>query len=91
MDDKKKRYKISVKGRVQGVGFRWRTVIEAKRLGLKGFVRNMPDGSVYIEAEGTEEQLNDLADWCRRGPGFVESVAIDPYPPVNYREFRIEY
>ena len=91
MENKILRYKIYVKGRVQGVGFRWRTVHEARRLDIKGFVRNMPDGSVYIEAEGPEEKLIELADWCRKGPGFVESVTIDPYPPVNYRDFRIEY
>ena len=43
---------ITVKGRVQGVGFRFSTVREAEELGIKGFVENRMDGSVYIEAEG---------------------------------------
>lgn len=53
----------------------------------------MSDGSVYIEAEGSAEQLCKFVEWCKRGPGFghVESVTIDEYPPVNYREFSIEY
>ena len=46
-----------VKGRVQGVGFRYSTVIKAKSLGLTGYVRNRPDGSVETFAEGTSEQI----------------------------------
>jgi len=48
----KKHVNITVKGRVQGVGFRYSAMEAAEELGIKGFVRNMPDGSVYIEAEG---------------------------------------
>lgn len=91
--ERKLLYKIHVKGRVQGVGFRWSAVREAKITGIKGFVRNMSDGSVYIEAEGSAEQLDKFVNWCKKGPGFghVDSVTIDQYPPVNYREFSIEY
>lgn len=91
--DEKLLYKIHVMGYVQGVGFRWSAAREADRHGITGFVRNLPDGSVYIEAEGTSNQLNSFVDWCRRGPGlgFVESVTTDPYPPVNYKDFRIEH
>jgi len=86
-------YKKSVTGRVQGVGFRWRVENEAVRRGLKGFVRNLSDGSVHIEVEGLEEQLNAFLEWCKRGPGysFVESLTVDSFPPLNYRDFRIEY
>jgi acylphosphatase len=84
-------YKIYVRGLVQGVGFRWRAAMEARSRGITGFVRNMPDGSVYIEAEGTRDQLEDFIGWCRRGPAFssVESVETESHPPVNYIEFRI--
>jgi len=86
-------YKIHVRGYVQGVGFRWSTVREAKNHGITGFVKNLSDGSVYIEAEGSERQLKAFIEWCKEGPGFghVESVTADPYPPVNYKDFRIEY
>jgi len=84
-------YKIHVRGRVQGVGFRWSTVRAARNQGITGYVKNMPDGSVYIEAEGSREKLKSFADWCIKGPGYVESVTTDPYPPVNYRDFHIEY
>ncbi len=90
MDDKIL-YKIHVTGYVQGVGFRWRTVREAGSLGIKGKVRNLSDGSVYIEAEGTRSQLKRFVEWCKKGPGYVESVTTDVYPPVNYSDFRVEY
>lgn len=89
--EEKQLYKIHVNGYVQGVGFRWRTVREAASIGIKGFVRNMPDGSVYIEAEGTRKQLGYFVDWCKKGPGYVESVTTDVYPPVDYTDFRVEY
>jgi acylphosphatase len=86
-------YKIHVTGRVQGVGFRWSAVREARNRGIKGFVKNLTNGSVYLEAEGSKEQLNAYVEWCKKSPGFgfVESVNIDTFPPINYTDFRIEY
>lgn len=90
--DEKLLYKIHVAGHVQGVGFRWSALREARNSGIKGFVRNISDGSVYIEAEGSIQQLNKFVEWCKKGPGFgyVDSVTVDKFPPVNYTEFRIE-
>jgi acylphosphatase len=90
--DEKLLYKIHVMGRVQGVGFRWSAANEARNLGIKGFVKNLSNGSVYIEAEGFREQLNAFIEWCKKGPGFgfVESVNADPAPLANYTDFRIE-
>jgi acylphosphatase len=90
-NDEKLQYRIHVTGYVQGVGFRWRTVREAASRRIKGFVKNMPDGSVYIEAEGTRKQLRDFAEWCRKGPGHVESITVDVYPPANYSDFSVKY
>ncbi len=59
---------ITVIGKVQGVYFRQSTREKAMELGLTGQVKNLPDGSVYIMATGTIEQLNQLEDWCRQGP-----------------------
>jgi acylphosphatase len=86
-------YKIHIRGYVQGVGFRWSALREARILSITGFVRNLPDGSVYIEAEGFPHQLRAFLEWCRKGPasGFVESVETESSLPVNYTEFRIEY
>ena len=63
-----KRLIIRVDGTVQGVFFRHSAIVKAKELGLGGFVRNEPDGVVYIEAEGEETDLKKLLDWCRKGP-----------------------
>ncbi|MGQ9620916.1 MAG: acylphosphatase [Bacteroidales bacterium] len=84
-------YKIQVTGYVQGVGFRYCSIREARRLGITGFVRNMPDGSVYIEAEGNREQLETFVKWCNEGPGYVESVKISIGTPEGYRDFTIKY
>ena len=60
--------KISVIGKVQGVWFRKSTQLEARKLGLTGFVRNEDDGSVFIEVEGEEPALKTFIGWCSRGP-----------------------
>ena len=62
------RVRVVVTGRVQGVAFRASTADEAERLGVAGFVRNLWDGSVEIEAEGERPQVEGLVRWCRRGP-----------------------
>jgi acylphosphatase len=86
-------YRIHVRGYVQGVGFRWNTAREARQRGITGFVRNLSDGSVYIEAEGHSEQLKSFVEWCWKGPDFgtVESVETEVLSPANYIEFRIEH
>jgi len=84
-------YKIHIRGLVQGVGFRWSAVREARIRSIGGYVKNLQDGSVYIEAEGSRDQLNAFVEWCKEGPGIVESVTSDAFPPVNYTDFRIEH
>jgi acylphosphatase len=92
MEDKL-HYTIHISGHVQGVGFRWSSVNEARKRGITGFVKNLSDGRVFIEAEGSVDQLRAFVEWCRRGPGFgfIDSVTFDVSPPVNYTDFRIEY
>ncbi len=62
------RMELKIHGRVQGVAFRWYTQGTARALGLVGWVRNRPDGSVQIVAEGTPEALDALRRWAERGP-----------------------
>jgi acylphosphatase len=76
---------------VQGEGFRYTAVREARRRCITGFVKNQYDGSVYIEAEGSRDQLLDFVEWCRRGPGFVKSDTADSASPENYSDFTVEY
>lgn len=84
---------IRVTGFVQGVGFRWSAAREAWKREITGYVKNMPDGSVYLEAEGTREQLEGFAEWCRHGPGrgFVDNTEVIEAAPAGYREFTIEH
>ena len=67
-----KRVQIIVRGRVQGVGFRNHTRLEATRLGLVGEVWNNHDGTVGIVAEGDEKKLEELVEWVKRGPDGAE-------------------
>lgn len=63
-----KQVQLFVRGRVQGVYFRASTQREARRLGLTGWVRNRPDGSVEVVAEGEEVQIRELYGWAQKGP-----------------------
>jgi acylphosphatase len=62
------RVHVLVSGLVQGVAFRASTVEEARALGVRGWVRNLPDGRVEVEAEGERAALDALVQFCRRGP-----------------------
>lgn len=63
------RARLTVKGRVQGVFYRYSTVKAAKRIGdLTGWVRNLPNGDVEALVEGDEKKVNELIAWCRQGP-----------------------
>ena len=57
-----------ISGGVQGVFFRANTVSEARRLGLRGWVRNLPGGQVEVMAEGLRDALEKLLEWCSHGP-----------------------
>lgn len=70
---------IKIRGKVQGVGFREVTKYVADQAGIKGFVRNEADGSVYIEAEAEQWELDSFFDWCNEGPdrARVDSCVAD--------------
>lgn len=73
-------FSLDIRGRVQGVGYRWAMVSEARRLGLRGWVRNRPDGSVQALVAGPAAELQRLVDWARRGPqgARVAGVEVEP-------------
>jgi acylphosphatase len=82
-----------VTGRVQGVGFRYYAHDAAVREGIRGFVRNLPDGSVEIKAQGDAEAVMRFELAIRRGPrgARVDSVLVEPAPPGGSTDlFRIE-
>ena len=84
---------IKIEGRVQGVGFRYIARNQARLLNVKGFVKNECDGTVYIEAEGTTEQISDFIKWCHEGPptAMVTNVKIKEGEFRNYSFFDIKY
>ena len=69
--------RFRVYGRVQGVGYRWFVWREAERLGLRGMVRNLPDGSVEVTAEGVDEALAQLEQALARGPSVERVDRVD--------------
>ncbi len=79
------RARLLVSGRVQGVGFRWSTVDQARRLGVRGWVQNRPDGRVEAEVEGERRDVLALVAWCRRGPpaADVDEVEVGFAPHVG--------
>ena len=87
------RVAIHVHGSVQGVFYRRDARREAQHLGLAGFVRNEPDGSVYAEVEGPENQLGSFIRWCRKGPSHarVESVETREIPVCGDVGFEVRY
>ena len=70
------RLQAIVSGRVQGVNFRHHTVIEARRLGLLGYVRNLPSGQVEVVAEGERAALDRLLEYLHRGPSHARVQAV---------------
>lgn len=63
-----KRYKLKVYGKVQGVGYRYHSVMLARAYGVRGYVENMADGSVVVEAEGEADDLKRFIKECKEGP-----------------------
>ncbi len=78
-------------GRVQGVGFRWATAAEAERLGVAGHVRNLPDGTVEAEVEGTADAVERMREWLAHGPpgASVSRCEVRELEPTGESRFRI--
>ena len=85
---------LKIYGRVQGVFFRYNTKKMADRLKLKGFVKNCPDETVEILAEGDDESLDKLISWCKKGPigSIVEKVEMkEGKYKKEFKDFSIVY
>lgn len=84
----------TVRGRVQGVSFRWYTRQQADRLGVTGWVRNAADGTVQLEAQGPADAVEALLAWVEHGPpaARVSSVEVEARPVrTGEVDFRIEH
>jgi acylphosphatase len=71
------RRSVTVRGLVQGVSFRWYTCRQAERLGLSGWVRNQPDGSVRLEVQGRPDDVEELVAWARDGPPHARVSSVE--------------
>jgi acylphosphatase len=83
-----------IRGRVQGVGFRYSALYEARRAGIRGWVRNTREGDVEVWAEGPPEKQEAFLRWLRQGPpgARVASLTWDIRPPSGkYHTFSVEY
>ena len=70
-------YRYLVRGRVQGVGYRYFVLREAEGLGVSGFARNLPDGSVEVVAEGDDPLLQQLEERLKKGPSFAHVSGVE--------------
>ncbi|MGP5673010.1 acylphosphatase [Brachybacterium alimentarium] len=82
---------VRVQGRVQGVGFRMAAASEAERLGVVGTVRNLWDGSVEADVEGSSDAVGAMLDWLREGPpgAQVSGTEVRPQAPKGAASFRV--
>ena len=83
----------TVTGRVQGVSFRYYAVEQARSLGVAGWVRNEPDGSVVLHAQGADDAVDALVEWCRTGPPLakVRRVALREATETAESSFDVRY
>jgi len=83
------RVHVFVSGRVQGVGYRYSTMDEAQRLGVNGWVRNLPDGRVEAVFEGSKTVVEEIIRWCHKGPtaAVVKDVAVEDEELEGLRGF----
>ncbi|HNV51476.1 MAG TPA: acylphosphatase [Tenuifilaceae bacterium] len=82
---------LTIKGRVQGVGFRYFVMRTAMQLGVNGYVMNCADGNVYVEAEADDSVLVQFVDLCSIGPSRsnVEDVVVRELEPKKFTDFNI--
>ncbi|HIC33623.1 MAG TPA: acylphosphatase [Pseudomonadales bacterium] len=87
-----KRIHLHIYGRVQGVGYRQSAQSTATALEVRGWVRNLPDGSVELAAEGSDGAVKNFLSWCHHGPRFAKVVSVehsDEEPLGDSRGFQI--
>jgi acylphosphatase len=84
---------VTVTGRVQGVSFRYYASEQARSLGVTGWVRNEPDESVAVHAEGPDGAVDSFVDWCRTGPSLarVRNVAVREATVAGATSFEVRY
>ncbi len=92
MAEARARAHVTIRGRVQGVGFRYAAAAEARAAGVAGWVRNLDSGEVEAVFEGTQPRVDAMVRWCREGPpgAWVQDVRVTwDEPPEGLAEFAI--
>jgi Acylphosphatases len=86
-----KAIKVIIYGKVQGVGFRNFVFLHAKKLNIRGYVKNNPDGTVEAVFEGDEDNINKMIELCKKGPerARVDKINIKDIEINNYQDFKI--
>ena len=85
-------YKIIIRGKVQGVNYRFNAQATAHKLDLTGFAQNQHDGSVLVHAEGEEENVHKFIEWCNIGPRRADVTEVHPEEQQlkGYQTFEIK-
>lgn len=87
-------YKISVQGRVQGVGYRWFALRNAQRLNIQGYVKNLYSGDVEVFAQGEEPMIAEFIHILRQGPSFSQVTDLEILEQDinnNLKEFKVDF
>ena len=87
------RLDLVIEGKVQGVGYRYAAKMEAESLCIRGSVKNMRDGTVFVTAQGEKEAMDKFIRWCSKGPpgAFVRHIEKVHGEKKDLNEFRILY
>ena len=87
------RLDLVIEGRVQGVGYRYSAKIEAESLCIKGSVKNIRDGTVFLTAQGAKESMENFVRWCHKGPpgAIVRKIQKVQGKTEGFTEFKILY
>ncbi len=85
-------YNITVKGKVQRVAYRFTAQQMAIKLGLTGYVKNLPSGDVFMEVEGTEDNIEKLIQWCYGGPPKAKVLEVNAVEGEikNFKNFELK-
>ena len=86
------RFHVWIRGKVQGVGYRFSTVQKAKQLGVNGWVRNLPDGRVEAIFEGAQATVDEIIGWCNEGPrsAVVKEIIQRSETPEGIQGFTVQ-
>ena len=86
-----KRISLLITGKVQGVGYRYSVKLKAKSMAIRGYVRNQPDGSVFVTVQGENTAVENFVKWCYKGPSaaLVRGVEKIPGSIEDFSEFKI--